>query len=133
MPKIIFTYELELEQEIEDYTEDIVWDIIRALEDILKDARMNWFEMLGLLKYHEEDSDTLRMSEKELAIINFEGSQGSYGHIIIDSKNIEKVEDIVIREKEENDAYSLDSCFNRIEKEGIKIYDSEYYRIDFGM
>ena len=41
MPKITFTYEMEIEEEIENYTEDIVFDIVQALEEIIKDARMN--------------------------------------------------------------------------------------------
>jgi len=54
---------MEIEKNIEDYTEDIVFEIIRALEDIIKDARMNWFEILGHLTYKEDTTLTSLFNE----------------------------------------------------------------------
>jgi len=104
-----------------------------------KEGRLNGYSVVDalseLLQMIEEDEPTTIIIEPklELAIISFEGSNGSYGHSVIDEANVRKAEDICIDEKSENDEYSCDTVVDRIEKAGIKVYSTNYHEFDFGM
>ena len=65
--------------------------------------------------------------------MSFEGSQHSYGHMIIDRADVKRAENISDKEKDDNDEYSVDSVIEKLEEAGIETYDSEYYAFDFGI
>lgn len=75
----------------------------------------------------------MNKKELDLAILSFHGSQGIYGYLIVDKKNIGKAVGMIDNEKNENDEYSIDTCAKRLEKLGIKLYSFEEQYIDFGM
>ena len=70
---------------------------------------------------------------KKFGLLNFQGSKGSYGFVIIDEEDINQAIDIIDKEKNENDEYSVSSCVERMENFGIKSHEYEEIYVDFGM
>lgn len=68
-------------------------------------------------------------STPELGIISLEGEDGSYGHVVVNSSDVVSVCNIIIREKQENESYSVDSVVDRVITAGIKTYAFEYLEV----
>ena len=50
---------MELEDNIEDFTENIIAELVEELEDVINDTRGNWYDMLSYVKYKEENHRAL--------------------------------------------------------------------------
>ena len=71
MPKIVFTFEMEMDEEIEDYTKEHINELVKSLEDIIKNAKLDQTSIKRYLSYFQNFADLERLHELEEILYSY--------------------------------------------------------------